>query len=996
MDRIDRLAESGHRTAACCRRAALCLLLLAAVRVAAEPREIGFKGYTERVWEANDGLAQQTIQALAQGDDGSLWIGTQSGLMRFDGVRFRVYDAATAPELGGHGVNCLLTARDGSLWIGTEGGGLLRYRNDRFQRYARAGGTADEFVRAIYEDSRGIIWVGGDQGLFQVKGKQIEQIDGTGGAPRIFVRAIAEDRQGRVWVGGTKLLDFERGLFVQKVSFPRAVGPNLVTSMLLGNDGRLWIGTLTGLSQMSSELTLRAVTGISASVDALKQSGDGRLWVGTVGHGLYSLSGGALEHIGAADLPSQSVYALFEDREANLWIGTQAGIVRLTKTPVSIVPLPGGADSLFESLSSDERDNVWVAGASYLFRISNGIVRPKSFPGLAEMGIRTVVSDRAGGLWIGTNGAGLIHRSAGRVERFVVGRNLVNNFVRAIVVSRDGSVWVGTDGGVTHLAGGRARNYSVPGGLSFFTVTSLDEDSQGGIWVGTSRGLNHIVDGQLVHDAATVALAREQLWSISQDSSGVVWFGTSNGLYGLRNGALLHLTPANGLVSDRIYAILCDRQGSVWLAGPDSISRVRQSDLDGFSAGSRVALTFYRSSVDLDSAVLYSGLQPEGAVGSNGEIWFPSNKGAIHIDPSKIATYSPFSIRIEEASAEGQALPLGGRIALNPGNTRLEISYAVVHLGSQEGIRYRYRMEGLEDWNEVGTRRTAYYTHLLPGTYRFRVQAYEIGNPGAASETSMVIVQRPHFYTASWFIAGCVILAVGLVLLVLRLRLQQIRNRLHAVHEERVRLAREMHDTLLQGCAGVSTLIEAALGADEGGDSLRLQLLHYANELIHSTIDAARDAVWELRNSAESEVDAGLLCRKLAREVQSDSGISVSCGVEGTPFLLGVLSTVELLKIVREAVSNAVAHAEAGEISITVRFTRQDLTIEVRDNGCGFDPHAHPTGENHFGLLGMQERAHLLHGSLAIASRQGEGTVLHISVPRKQSPKERIPANHGK
>ncbi|MDR3724807.1 MAG: two-component regulator propeller domain-containing protein [Terracidiphilus sp.] len=969
---------------------------MTAVVAAAKPREIDFKGYTKRIWEANDGLAQQTIQALAQGNDGSLWVGTQSGLMRFDGARFRVYDAAAASELGSHGVNCLLTARDGSLWIGTEGGGLLRYRDGRFVSYARSGAIANEFVRAVYEDSRGMIWVGGDQGLFHVKGNRIERIDGKDGVPTLFVRSIAEDRQGRLWVGGTKLLDFEHGVFVQKVSFPRAVGPNLVTSMLLGNDGRFWVGTLTGLSWMSSKLTLQAVPGISSQVDALKQSKDNRLWVGTIGHGLYRMSGGKLEHADVADLPSRSVNALLEDQEANLWIGTHAGIVRLTRTPVSVVPLPGGADSLFESLSSDERGNVWVAGIGYLFRIHNGLVQPNTFPHLAEMGIRTVVSDLVGGLWIGTNGAGLVHRSGKRVERFVVGKNLVNNFVRTILVSRDKSVWVGTDGGVTHLIGNRAQNYSVSDGLSFFTVTSLYEDNQGGIWVGTSRGLSHLVGGQLVHDAATAALAQEQLWSIVQDSAGVLWFGTSSGLFGLRNGTLVHVARADGLASERIYVILCDRQGGVWLVGPESISRVRQSDLDGFSAGSRVVLTFYRNSVDLNSAVFYSGLQPEGVVGSDGGIWVPSNKGVIHIDTRKIAASSSFPIRIEAASAEGQPLSLGSKIVLNPGNARLELSYAVVHLGSQEGIRYRYQMEGLEDWNEVYTRRTAYYTHLPTGTYRFRVQAYEIGNPGEVSEASTVIVQRPHFYTTVWFIVCCVFLAVVLGLLVLRLRLQQMRNRVHAVYEERVRLAREMHDTLLQGCAGVSTLIEAVLGADEGRDSLRLQLLNYANEQIHSTIDAARDAVWELRNSAESAEDAGLLCRKLAREIQSDSGLSVSCYVEGVPFLLGDLSTVELLKIVREAVSNAVAHASAREIVISVHFTKQDVTIEVRDDGCGFDPDAHPKGENHFGLLGMRERTQLLHGTLAIVSKLGEGTVLRIAIPRKQSSKERALTNHGK
>lgn len=985
-----------HKTVACCGKALLWLSLMAAGAALAEPPEIDFKGYTRRLWEAGDGLAQQSVQAFAQAADGSLWIGTQSGLMRFDGVSFRAFDAATAPELGGHGVNCLFSTRDGSLWIASEGGGLLRYRNGKFQRYAGTGATAGEFVRAVFEDSRGAIWVGGDQGLFQISSDRMVQVDGQQDVPKLFVRCITEDKQGRVWVGGTKLLAFRQGVYVGKVAFPRAVGPNVVTSLLADRDGSLWVGTLTGLSQMDAANTLRPVPGINAQVDTINESEDGRLWVGTIGRGLFCRAAGKFAHLAAAGLPSQSVFALFEDREHNLWIGTQAGILRLTQTPVSIVPLPGGADSLFESLTSDERGDIWVAGASYLFRIRDGVAQPSSFPGLAEMGIRTVVSDRRGGLWIGTNGAGLIHRSAHHVERFVVGRNLVNNFVRAIVTGHDGSVWVGTDGGVTHLENGHARNYSATSGLTYFTVTSLLEDRQGGIWVGASRGLNHIVGGALVQDVATAALAREELWSICQDASGAMWFGTSNGLYGLRNNAMVHLTTADGLASNRIYSILRDHANNLWLAGPDSVARLRASDLDGFEPGARVALTFYRDAVDLDSAVLYSGLGPEGAVDHHGDIWLPSNKGAIHIASNRIQVPAVFPVRIEEAAAEGQPQPVVGPIVLSPSNSRLEISYAVIHLGSQEGIRYRYRMEGLENWNEVDTRRTAYYTHLPPGAYRFRVEAYEISNPVAVSEATIVVVQRPHFYTTAWFLLCCALLLAALVALAVRLRMRQMQQRVHAVYEERVRLAREMHDTLLQGCAGVSTLIEAALGAEERDDSLRQQLLQYANEQIHSTIDSARDAVWELRNSAESSEDAGALCRKLARTIEADSGRNITCRVDGALFLLGDLSTVELLKIVREAVTNALTHAQAQQIAIEVCFTRQAVAIEVRDDGCGFDRSQLRTRENHFGLLGMQERAELLHGVLAIESSPGKGTTVRLAVPRKQSRNERISPQHGK
>ena len=327
---------------------------------------------------------------------------------------------------------------------------------------------------------------------------------------------------------------------------------------------------------------------------------------------------------------------------------------------------------------------------------------------------------------------------------------------------------------------------------------------------------------------------------------------------------------------------------------------------------------------------------------------------------------------------------------MNPDNVRLEISYVVIRLGSQQGLRYRYIMEGLEPWNEVYARRTAYYTHLAPGKYRFRVQAYEEGNPGAVSEASILIVQEPHFYATAWFLLCCAAALIALAILIHWLRLRQIRIRYQVIGEERARLAREMHDTLIQGCVGVSTLLEAALEVEASDAPMRKHLLDFATDQIRGTIESAREAVWSLRNNSSSPSDLGSLCEQLARKFQAESHIPIACRISGTSVGLDEQATHEVIMTVREALANAIAHAKPTRVQIDVRFLAQELTIEIRDNGRGFGPGDVPADQRHYGIRGMQERMQSLCGTLAIESRSAHGTVVRMVVPRRQRKMERI------
>jgi ligand-binding sensor domain-containing protein/signal transduction histidine kinase len=968
-----------------------CLRPISAERVAHEEM---LHDYTKRLWESKDGLPDQTIQAFAQTSDGNLWIGTKGGLLRFDGDRFRTYDRGIAPALLERGVNSLLTARDGALWIGTEGGGLFRYQKGMFRSYAaETNATAGLIViRGLYQDRGGAIWVGSDQGLFRISGNGLVRIDGQKGVPTIFVRVIAGDSQGNVWVGGTTLLQFRDEAFVREFPLPRNSSLNLITAMTVTRDGTFRIGMMSGLYRLTDNHSLSRLSAISAEVSVLQENTNGTLWVGTVGQGVFLFDGERLSHIISSALPSQTLGSVFEDREANVWLGTRAGLVRLSRTPVRIIPTAGGADSEFETIFRDSDGTIWIAAQTNLFRVRDGVARPYVFPGLPHVRVRTLMRDKEGSLWVGTDGQGLLHLHGRNVERYDSGHGLINDFVRAILQADDGTMWVGTDGGLTHIGPEGSQNFDVSNGLAYFSVTALFEDRTGDLWVGTSRGLSHISHGRIVSDSPTATLKQEQMWTISQDSAGEIWFGASSGLYGWKAGRLVHLSTANGLATNRTYAILQDPRGYVWLSGPTSVSRVAVKSLDDFADGriGRVHLDEYLSAFDMDSAELYSGMQPSGVIASDGEVWFPSNKGALRIDGSKSPHTVPLQVMIDEVIANGRRLLLAGEIILSPEDGRLEIAYLAIRMRSQEGLRYRYRMEGLEPWTDAAERRSVDYTQLSAGRYIFRVQAYAIDNPEAVSETSLVIVKKPHFYRTKWFLTCCVAAALGLGFLLYRFRLRQMKMRFRAISEERARLAREMHDTLIQGFVGVSTLIEAALSIEASDEALRHELLNYATHQAQVTIEAAREAVWDLRHDFElGATDAGSLCENLAGEFQTQSSVPIRCEVTGDPFVLHESDAHELLMILREALSNALAHGHPAMIDIRVFYANDHLKIEVADNGSGFDVEEAFARKKHFGLIGMNERAKLLDGRIEIRSIPGRGTKICIVVLPKRHATER-------
>ena len=741
-----------------------------------------FSGYTRHLWQVPDGLPEQTVQSFAQTPDGYLWIGTTGGLLRFDGTRFTVFDRQNTPELRENSVFCLMVARDRTLWIGTEGGGVLSYADDHFRSWPVPSGQGNGFVRVISQDPDGTIWAGTDRGLLRRMGEHFEQVDGTASIPPISVHSIFRDRAGHEWVGGWRLMRID-GNVGTLYSLGTEASQNQVKSILQTSDGTLWVGTVAGLNRMMpGRDKFERVTGITSTVRVLRQTQDGVLWIGTIGQGVFTFDGGKLTQITAPTaLPSNTVLTFFEDSEKNLWIGTQTGMLRLTRSRVNVVPLPKANDSDFGTIYQDRDGSFWI-GSTLLFQMKDGALAQQVLSGMSGIHVRNVFRDRSGVLWAGTDGDGIYRIAEGQTTRWTDRDGLANNFIRAIAQDRDQSLWVATDGGLSHLVGADAHphivSYGEKDGLAQSSTRSLLEDRRGDLWIGTDHGVSLLHNGAFIQNAATAALAQMKVWAIHEDPDGGLWFGTrNNGLFRVRDGRIAHFTANDGLASNAIYDILEDAQEHLWISGPNGVSMLSRHELDAQAelATRQFALTFYPISEMAANTEIYGGTQPSGAITSQGDVWFPSNGGPIHILSLQRPLLPPPALHIDSVLADGRPIPMTEPIDLQPGDSRLEFVFTPVRLSSQDGIRFRYMLEGFDrDWGPVTRSRTADYTNLAPGHYRFLVRAFEVGSPETVSEASMRIVQLPHFYRTWWFISACLLLITLLILAVYRYRVRQV------------------------------------------------------------------------------------------------------------------------------------------------------------------------------------------------------------------------------
>lgn len=816
--------------------------------LALDPRK-AITQYIHDVWQTEDGLPQNTIQTIVQTRDGYIWLGTQEGLVRFDGVRFTVFDKRNTPGIKHGRIEWLHESRDGSLWLGTWGGGLTRYKHGQFSSISHAEGLSNDLVGAIYEDREGDLWIGtSGGGLQRYKEGSFVNFTTKDGLADNRIRAILQDRNGNLWIGtdGGGLSRFRGGRFTT-YTVQDGLPNNIVRTLFEDRQGNLWIGTDGGgLARFKDAGITRytAATGLPNNrVAAIVEDRLGTLWIGTDGGGLCRFLDGRCAVYGANEgLSSDYVRSLYEDREGNLWVGTGGGgLNRLRDGRITSFTTTEGFPKEYPWVVYGSRDGSIWAGTSGggLSRYKDGkFTTYTTRDGLSSDVVYSLCETRDGSLWIGTNGGGLTRFKDGKFARYAANESCISDRIHALYQTGDGSLWVSRyGGGLCRVEDGKFTMYDPGEGLPFNTVTALLETGDGSLWIGTQGGgLRRFKSGEFTALTTQNGLSNDRVNALFESADGSLWITTSGGgLNRFKDGKFTAYLSSDGLFEDTVYAILEGGDGNFWISSNKGVFRVGKKELDDFAEGRirSILCIAYGVADGMRNQECNGGRQPAGWKTSDGILWFPTMKGLVSIDPKNIQiNRRPPPVLIELILINSRQITPSANPQLPPGKGELEFHYTALSYRAPERVKFRYRLQGYqEEWQDAGTRRTAYYTNIPPGPLRFQVIA--CNEDGIWNETGAVFefYLKPHFYQTTWFYGACILGFIGLGAAGYGLRARQIKIQskklVHLVNErteelqqeiaERKRIAEELENSLSMVRTTLESTADGMLVVDREG-----------------------------------------------------------------------------------------------------------------------------------------------------------------------------------
>ena len=720
--------------------------------------------YSLAAWQTDAGLPHNLVQAIAQTPDGYLWLATQEGLARFDGVRFSVFDRRSTAAMNANDVEAIYVSRDGSLWVGVYGGPLLRYQNGAFRSYSSREGLSSATIIALTEDAHGDLWIGTDgDGLYRLHDGVFTRYTEKDGLIDDSVRCLIGDRDGGIWIGTPTGLGRRAAAF-ESFPFPPRERPTAVSALAIDGTGRLWIGTDgDGLYRLADgRLVPDRVALRGSNVRSLISDRQGSVWIGTDG-GLHRVRDGRVEVLSRADgLGSDTIRAVFEDREGSLWVGG-VGLVQIKDgTVLTYGRAQGLADEDVYAVAAAPGRGLWVGtsgGEVALFAHS----RFTPVAGRAVLLGATVLAlreDRGGRLWVGTD-HGLYGLSRGRWTTYGPREGLPPHDVRSILEDREGKLWIGTDGGgLARLEGDRFVALTTADGLPSDHLRALLEDRDGTLWIATYGGLAALRDGRFTSYTTGDGLAHDLVRSLHLDARGVLWAGTyGGGLSRVQSGRITSYTTRGGLFDDVIFEILEDGRGRLWMSCNKGIFSVSIADLDAVAEGQRDSIrsVAYGRSDGMRNPEANGG-SPAGWRAEDGRLWFATAAGLVAIDPAAVTgNRSAPPAFVEEALVDGERADLARGLDLPPGNHRLQLAYTALSLLAPDHLRFSYALEGFDaGWIDAGTRRQTSYTNVPAGRYRFRVRVRDEDGPWNEAGTPMPLRVRAHWYRSPAFflIAG--------------------------------------------------------------------------------------------------------------------------------------------------------------------------------------------------------------------------------------------------
>jgi signal transduction histidine kinase/ligand-binding sensor domain-containing protein len=971
-------------------------LFIGGTEAAALEPSTSLANYGRQTWATENGLPQNTVQAIAQTPDGFIWLGTEAGLVRFDGVEFRTFDRNSIPALPGSDIRCLLVTPDGALWIGTNAG-LARWKDGAVAIFTTNEGLPANGILALLQAADGKVGAWTELGLAQQSGNLFEAVTNVAAYPNTALpwpgeqpgaTRFEENLPNNVRVTGDRSsLDFfqgkERPHSISHLAVGRELPGSRIQTVFADREGALWVGTNGGLVRWARGKADRfPVTDplATASILAIMEDHEGDLWVGTETSGLDILRDQRFRTLDTREgLSSDRITSIVEDASGTLWAGTRE-----------------------DGLNALRRDNP-AAGRRVVRTLT---VRN----GLASNVILSLAAAPNGDLWVGTPD-GLNRVRGNRVDTFSSADGFPDDFIRSLLIDKDGSLWIGTRRGLVHWEIGKGaassagsvagmETYTKANGLGSNLVGAMARDAKGDLWVATLAGLSRLHGGTISNFTTAEGLSSNVVTALLARADGTVLIGTQDHGWNVWDGRKIQAPMHNGLEQTTIHAILDDGQGHLWFATGSGIARCDCTAMGAADAGASCSHWMEFGTADgLHSRETATNSHPTAWRSRSGMLWFATPKGIVEVDPANFPVNElPPPVALERFDVDDvtqSATGHGSFLKVEAGHVHFEFDYAGLSFVAPQKVRYRFMLDGFDHhWTDAGTRRAAYYTNIPPGRYTFRVQAANNDGVWNTNGAALSFELRPHFYQTIWFYLLLLAAVVTGVAFLLRRRLKRAEREFEVVLGERSRIAREIHDTLAQGYVGVSLQLEvlSALLRQHKMEEAGRQLDQTREYVRHGLADA-RQSIWALRTQDANETTLPIKLRRMAEAAGGD-GLTARFNVFGAYRPLPAETEREVARVAQEAIHNVKKHARASQFFVQLEYLPEAVALEVRDDGQGgaaerpVESMPDQVGSGHFGLTGMQERASAIGGTLEVTSARGAGTTIRLRVPARAEVRE--------
>ncbi len=959
-------------------------------------------------WTTDNGLPQNGIRSITQTPDGYLWLTTLDGLVRFDGVKFKVFNKSNSPGIISNRFWAVKAFADGSVWVATEAGELSIYRDGQFTSY-RADQIPGVQVSGFVEDERGEALIVTDLNYLYLRNGEF-----------VFAKPRGDEAANkRLYVGqsGTRweiyqtqirqIKDGQTQVYQLKEKFVYF----FLGSVFEDAKGGLWTSDVGKISYLhNGEITeFTEKDGISPNVfgHSFWEDADGSVWFATGdfsrrGIGLVKFKNGKFSAFGPEyGLSNDRIFNRFKDSEGSVWLATDRGLNRLRKQVLSSLSTKDGLihNEVYPILKARD-GSIYIGTNGGLSRYRDGKFTETVLSFGKTYGapsVQSLAEDAESRLWIGTV-RGLFVLNRGKIENWTKKFELPDT-IYTIYPHKDGTVWFGTEhSGVCQYKDGKiAPLYSRSDGLAGNDVKTIHEAKDGSFWIGTFSGLSHLKDGKFTNYTTNEGLAGDTVRSIKEDEDGTLWIGTyDSGLSRFKNGRFFNFNKENGLFSNGVFAIVEDKNGNFWMSSNQGIYRASKQQLNDFADGklSSYESFGYGKQDGMLNNECNGGRQPSAMTDSDGRIWFPTLEGIAIVGTEELTKNTlPPPVEIEEITVDRVPVNFKANqsaIEITPSQTYVDISYTALSLIDSEKLLFRYKLEGFdENWVEAGTRRFVNFSHLPPGNYTFTVTATNSNGVWNQTGKSIKIEVLAPFYRTSWFILTIILLTIFTAYLIYRNRIEQLK-RLNAAQEsfsrqliesqeaERKRIAQELHDGLGQSLLVIKN--RAVLGLNAKGNTKTDEQFNEIQESVSDALIEVRSIAYNLRPLHIERLGLTATIEEMIEEIHDTSGITINYDIEPIDGVFANENEINFYRIVQECLNNIVKHSKATKANVEVFRENSKIILTIKDDGKGFEADKIKPG---LGLKGMAERAKILGGTYSIDSEIGKGTTVLIEINSK-------------